>query len=189
MIELPEFGFFTDNLWGQIIVQAIGVVAMILTIMCYQLKKRNHILLMQYSGNALWVVHYFLLGTFTGLIMNALNVVRGIIYSIDKKWAKSYIWIFIFSALSIALGVLTYEAWYSVLPIVGTVIATIALRIRDENTLRKVYIFSVPLWIVYNAIVFSIPGTVSATFTLVSIVVALIRFNGFTRKKEIEIEK
>ena len=135
MITLPELEFFTNTLTGQIIAQTIGIVAMVLTILCYQLKKRSRILIMQYTGNALWVVHYFLLGSFTGLIMNALNVLRGIIYSLDKKWAKSIIWIFIFCAASITLGILTFQAWYSVLPIIGTVIATIALRIRDENTL------------------------------------------------------
>ena len=167
MLTLPQFSFFTDTIEGQIIAQSIGVVAMALTILCYQLKKRSHILVMQYTGNALWVVHYFLLGSFTGLIMNALNVVRGIIYSIDKRWAKSNVWIVVFCAASITLGILFFQAWYSVLPIIGTVIATIALRIPDENTLRKVYIFSVPPWIVYNALVRSVPGVISATFTLI----------------------
>lgn len=139
---------------------------------------------MQYTGNALWVIHYFLLGTFTGLIMNALNVVRGLIYASDKRWARSIVWVFVFSAASIAFGVITYEAWYSVLPVVGTVTATIALRISDENTLRKVYVFSVPPWVAYNVIVHSVPGAISSIFTLISIVVALIRYNGFTKNRE-----
>ena len=185
MFTLPEFPFFKDTLGGQIIAQSIGIVAMILTILCYQLKKRNHILIMQYTGNALWVVHYFLLGTFAGLIMNALNVVRGIIYSIDKKWAKNNVWIVVFCAASITLGILFFQEWYSVLPIIGTVIATIALRIPDENPLRKVYVFSVPPWIVYNSLARSVPGVISATFTLISITVALIRYKGFKKKEKI----
>lgn len=172
-----DLNFFTQNTAGQIIVQAIGVVAMALTILCYQLKKRKYILLMQYSGNALWCVHYFLLGAPTALIMNALNVFRGIIYAIDKKWAKSVIWVIVFLAASVTFGILTFTAWYSVLPIIGTVIATIALRIGDENTLRKVYIFSVPPWIVYNILAHSVPGAVSSAFTLVSLIVALIRYD------------
>ena len=184
MFTLPQLQFFTDTAEGRIIAQAIGIVAMILTILCYQLKKRNRILVMQYTGNALWVAHYFLLGSFTGLIMNALNVVRGIIYSIDKKWAKSNVWIVVFCAASITLGVLFFQAWFSVLPIIGTVIATIALRIPDENTLRKVYIFSVPPWIVYNLLVRSIPGVISATFTLISLIVALIRYKGFNKNND-----
>ena len=184
MFELPEIPFFTGSLAGRVIVQAIGIVAMTLTILCYQLKKRNSILIMQYTGNALWVVHYFLLGASTGLIMNALNVIRGIIYAIDKKWAKSWIWVFIFASVSITLGIMTFQAWYSVLPMAGTVIATVALRIPDENTLRKVYICSVPPWMVYNALVLSIPGTISAVFTFVSIIVALIRYNGFKKAEK-----
>jgi|GEM_PF-619067 len=183
MFELPHFGFFADTLFGQIIVQAIGIVAMALTILCYQLKRRSHILLMQYTGNALWVAHYFLLGSSTGLIINALNVVRGIIYASDKKWTKSYIWTVLLCIAAVALGVLSFSAWYSVLPIVANVISNIALRIKDENTLRKVYITSVPPWIVYNGIVGSIPGVISASFTFVSIVVALIRYNGFKKRE------
>lgn len=179
-----DLSFFQNELIGQIIVQAIGVVAMALTILCYQLKQRKFILLMQYSGNALWCVHYFLLGATTALIMNALNVLRGIIYSIDKKWAKSKIWIFVFLILSTTLGIITFSEWYSVLPIIGTAIATVALRINDENTLRKVYITSVPPWIVYNVLANSIPGAISSTFTLVSLVIALIRFDGLKTKKK-----
>ncbi len=178
-----DLTYFREDTIGKIIVQAIGIVAMALTILCYQLKQRKYILLMQYSGNLLWVVHYFLLGSTTAVVMNALNVFRGIIYSLDKKWAKSKIWIFVFLALSISLGIITFNEWYSILPIIGTAIATVALRINDENTLRKVYITSVPPWIVYNALANSLPGTISATFTLVSLVVALFRYKGFKKDK------
>lgn len=181
-----DLNFFKNDVAGQIIVQAIGVAAMALTILCYQLRQRKFILLMQYSGNALWCVHYFLLGATTALIMNALNVLRGIIYSIDKKWAKSNIWVVIFLIISIVLGIVTFSEWYSVLPIIGTAIATVALRINDENTLRKVYVTSVPPWIVYNVLALSIPGAISATFTLVSLVIALIRYNGIKTKNKNE---
>ncbi len=171
-----------------IIIQAIGIVAMILTIGCYQFKKRAHILLAQYIGNALWCVHYFFLGAFTALIMNALNVFRGIIYSIDKKWAKHYAWAFGFAILSTVMGILTFDKWFSILPIIGTVIATFALKISHENTLRKVYIISVPPWICYNLLANSYPGAFSSAFTLVSLVVAIFRYREKNNKVKLQEE-
>ncbi len=175
----------------EIVIQAIGVVAMILTIGCYQFKKRAHILLAQYLGNALWCIHYFFLGAYTALIMNALNVFRGIIYSLDKKWAKHYAWVFLFAILSTILGIITFDKWFSVLPIIGTVIATFALKISHENTLRKVYIISVPPWICYNLLAKSYPGAISSLFTMISLVVAIIRYREKKTKNTLQqkIEK
>ena len=173
-----------------VIVQAIGVVAMILTIGCYQLKRRRFILTAQYSGNVLWCVHYFFLGAWPALVTNALNAVRGFIYSLDKKWAKSNIWVAVFIVLPITaqlillyLKLVDFNTWYSYLPIVATIIAAVALRIPDENKMRTTYITSVPLWIIYNALAGSIPGTLSAAFTLVSLIVALVRYRKKRSKK------
>ncbi len=179
--------FFQTEL-GFVIVQAIGVIAMTLTILCYQFKKRSHILIMQYTGNALWCAHYLLLGGYTGLALNLMAVARGIIYSLDYKWAKSFIWAGVFSAITIASCFLTYEAWYSILPTVGTVIATIGLRISDENLLRKLVLIAQPPWLAYNLIISSYPGAIATSFTIVSLVVALVRYGGFKRIKNEEMK-
>ena len=173
--------FFQTTI-GQIIIQAIGIAAMSLTILCYQLKKRNHILMMQYSGNALWCVHYFLLGTYTALALNFIAVFRGIVYSIDKKWARSNIWVVVFCSFTIAFGIITYENWYSLLPTLGTTIATVALRFKNENNIRKGYLAAQPPWLAYNILVGSIPGALTTSFTIVSVFVSLIRYKGFSRR-------
>lgn len=177
------FDVFEDNMLN-ILIQAIGFVAMFLTITAYQYKKRKHILLSQYSGNALWCVHYLLLGTYTAVLLNLINVLRGIVFSINKKWAKGIIWAYIFSAICIAAGILTYQNWYSILPIAANVLSTWALEIKHENTLRKVYIFSVPPWIAYNALVGSISGCASSAVTMLSLIVAIVRYDRLEKKEK-----
>ena len=83
-------------------------------------------------------------------------------------------------AAFILCGVFTWNGVMSIFPTAAMVLSSVSLYITDERKIRIISLFVSPLWLVYDAWSFSIGGTVSEIFTIISILVAMWRF----RKKK-----
>lgn len=64
-----------------IFIQAIGIVAMIISLVAVQFKFRKHILATHIISSVLWLAHFLLLGAITGAMMNVVGVVRLYVFS------------------------------------------------------------------------------------------------------------
>lgn len=167
--------------FGFIGIQLIGFVAMGLGIGSYQARRRSTILTIQISASALWCLQFFLLSSWAGLINNALGMVRNAIYTQKGRWA----WVrtpfapLAFIVLVIAAGLFSFslEGPISLLPMVAMIIQTVAYSITNERTIRICSLFVSPLWLIYDAIQLSAAGVICESLTIISIIVALIRFH------------
>lgn len=171
-----------------IVVQIIGIVAMCLTILSYQLKTQKQIVSIQVFSAVLWVVHFFTLGALSGAVLNLLSMVRNAVYSQkDKKWAASIIWPVFFIIAILVLYVCNfaffgvkateYNMAVEVLPTVGTIMFTLALRMPTAGKVRIFTLMSSPFWLAYNAISGSVGGVCAETFAIVSVIVGIIRLD------------
>ena len=118
--------------------QIVGVIATVFTVLSFQTKSRLKLLVVQTVGSALWSIHYIMFGEPTGSALNLISIVRNLIYSKKKdwRWAESYATPAVISVLSVVLSLLTYKNLFSLLPMVATVISTIAFFLDDERTIR-----------------------------------------------------
>jgi len=159
--------------------QVVGIMAMGLNIFSFQSKRRNSILIVQLLGSVLWTTHFLLLASPTGAAMNIVAIIRNFLYSQKgkRKWASSPILPAIIIALFIACGLMTYQGFISILPIVGMTASSIALFITDERKIRFLSLLVSPPWLIYDAYSSSIGGVLSETFTIISILVAIYRFD------------
>ena len=66
------------------------------------------------------------------------------------------------------------------------VLSTVAFWIKDANLLRMVYFPSSPFWLVYNIASRSVAGILTESFSLVSLLIAFIRFQLLGKKKKEE---
>ena len=64
----------------EIIAQIIGIIAMAFNILSYQQKKQRYIIAWQLLGTTLFTVNFFLLGAYTGALLNAVGIVRAIVF-------------------------------------------------------------------------------------------------------------
>ncbi|MBQ8350421.1 MAG: YgjV family protein [Clostridia bacterium] len=166
--------------WGFVGIQLIGFVAMGLGIGSFQAKRRTTILTIQISASVLWCLQFFLLNSPAGLINNVLGIARNTVYSQKERW----VWvrsIFVpigFMAAFVAAGIYTYtlEGLISLLPTVAMIIQTAAYYITNEKILRICSLFVSPLWLIYDAIQLSAAGVLCESFTIISIIIALIRY-------------
>ncbi|MCQ2463480.1 MAG: YgjV family protein [Clostridia bacterium] len=165
------------------LIQCIGFAAMGMGIVSYQFNKRKTLLIIQAFMGLTWAVHFLLLKEMTGAAMNLIGMVRAFVYSNrDKKWACSKVIPFVFSASFITASVLTYDGWKSLLPMVAMVMASFVFWSENTGTLRRLNIPCSMLWLVYDAMSSSWAGVANEVFVLVSIAVAMVRFDRRTEK-------
>lgn len=169
-----------------ILAQIFGFSAMGLMIATYQFKRHRTLMLLMVICSGLWCAHYASLGLFTPVIMNVINVARGIVYSFrEKKWVQTWLIPAAFLIISSVAVFLTWENVWSLLPFAASVSATLANWQKDT---RKLKILTLPVclcWFFYNMINRSIAGMANEAFTLTSIIVALLRQKNSSRKEEI----
>lgn len=161
-----------------ILIQVIGAFGLLMMVLSFQQKTQKRILLVQLMGNLIFTVHFFLLGAYVGSLINFISAFRAAIYSqSDKKWATSPLWAVLFICTFIGTGILTWENIFSILPITGAIITTFSLRIKNPKLVRFITFPTVPMWLTYNIVNGSIPGMISDTFTMTSIIVAIFRYD------------
>lgn len=158
--------------------QILGFLAMALSILMLQTDKRKSILFMQAGCNFLFILHYLFIGALTGAAMNVVAGTRTMIFSFsEKKWASSPLWVVFFLAVTVAMGVWTWEGPVSLFFMASICLKTVAIRWGSTKVLRRVYFLCSALTLVYDVFSFSLAGILTEGFAAASSVVAMIRFD------------
>ena len=169
-----------------IIPQIIGIIAVILFVLSYQLKKRRGIILCNVFSRCLYILQYVLLGAFSGAILDVIGVIASVIAEKkDKPFIKKHLRAVIISidAIMVVAGVIICiinQSLLDLLPIAGVLLHTSAFWLTDERKIRLVSLTGSPFWFVYNFASRAYGSAAGDLFTMVSIVIAMIKY----RKKE-----
>ena len=77
------------------IAQAVGIVAMTVAFISFQQKTQKGIVAIQMLSSGLWTVHLYLLGAYTGCLLNFMAVIRDAIFAQRNKypWASHIGWL------------------------------------------------------------------------------------------------
>lgn len=162
----------------KILIQIIGIVAMICSVSSFQLNKHKHIMLVQIVATALFGLQYFLLGAYTGLALDIAGVLRDIVYyNKDKKWASSNWWTVFWVLVMLVVGIFTYQNWISLLMTAAMMLNTVSFSFTKPKLVRTTILISSPLLLVYNILTGSIGGVINELFTEISSVVGIIRYD------------
>ncbi len=176
----------------EIVAQIIGIMAMLFNILSYQGKKQSTVIACQLVGGALFAINFFMLGATIGGILNAIAVIRAIIYLYkDKLKAEKLAWLYGFVAVYITVYVLNFTVFgkeptfvnliVEVLPVIGMTALSIGFRLKNASDVRKMGLISSPAWLIYNVVVGSYGAILCETLTLISIFVGMFRHDGKKR--------
>ena len=172
-----------------IVAQIIGFVAVGLYLLSYQLKKRSHIVWVTFTSNIFYVLQYFLLGAFSGAVMDILSTVAAFLagrknaphFKKYTKWlALSTILMIVVIGLAIAF---IQRDLIELLAIAGAIFQTIGLWCDNEQTIRKFGLCSAPFWLAYNLISKAYGAALGSTFAIISITVSLLRYRENKKEK------
>lgn len=162
----------------EIIAQSIGVLALIVDVISYQMKSRNTIVTLQIFSCLLFSVHFFMLKAFTGAVFNVIACFRAFVFANkDKKWGQNKLWVPFFCVVCIAAVGFTWTGFICLLPMIGMIFTTFSTSVSSAKKVRFLAFPSSPLWIVYNFINRSYAGIVTETIVMISIISAIIRLD------------
>ena len=161
-----------------LVVQIIGCFAVAFWVFSIQNKKQSHILFFQLLANVLYFIQYSFLNVFAAASMNMLSSFRSFVFYYKRKNDKdiSKMWLIIFIILTLVLGIIFYQNYLSLIPIIATLLYTVSTWMKDSKWIRLAFIIAALAWIYYNYIVGAYISIVGNVFEIISGITALIKF-------------
>lgn len=171
--------------WIMLIGQILGIVAVILGFITYQMRSPKALLIVNLITCGVFCAHYLLIGAISGFVLNALGIVRNLVYTNrDKKIFSSPVWPYIFAVIMLIAGLVTWQDWRTILMICALVINSVCLSLKNAQHIRYSLLITCPLVMLYDILVHSYGGIVYEGMSIVSAVIGIIRFR---RQKEKEL--
>ena len=162
------------------IATVVGVLATIIFVSSYQLKKRNHIIICNTSSRVLYVVQYILLGAFSGAVLDVVGVFAAMIAQKKNSSFIKRFFILVVILVNVAIigaGLILYKTPVDILPIVGVIFQIGAFWMTKEKHIRIISLISCPFWFSYNFISGAYGSCAGDVISFVSIAVAIFRYD------------
>ncbi len=164
------------NSW---LIQMVGALAILFWVISVQEKKQYKILFLQAIANLIYTIQYFLLGVFTAGAMNMVSFIRCFLFyerrKNEKNIPKTYLIGFVI--ILIIFGIITYEDYLSLIPIIITIFYTISSYMKNSKWLRIIFLMAAFIWIYYNYMVGAYICIIGNILEIISGSISIIRFN------------
>ncbi len=178
-----------------ILAQAIGILAMIAIVLSFQFKSQRMIILWQLIGSALFSVNFFMLGALIGGMLNAIGIVRALVYmNKDKIKLPIKVINILFVIVYLISYVLVFTVFgkeptpenflIEVLPIIGMCAVTLGFASKSARTVRICGLVNSPCWLIYNIINFALGGIICEILSIISVISSYIRNDLNNRNKK-----
>ena len=162
----------------KIFAQILGIGAFIFSAVSFQAKSFKTINTLKIISQIMFTVQYLMLGAFTAMFMNMFSFLRGFVYvDLEKKKKSTVLAQIIFSLVFILFGILTWDGIIGIFAIMGTVLQTIAFGNKKPANIRLINLPTCFMWMAYNLHYMSVGGLLSDVFSLVSIVIGILRLD------------
>jgi len=158
---------------------SVGIAAVTLYLLSFQLKKRRSIIIVNTVSKLLYIIQYCLLGAFSGAVLDVIGALAGVVSErAESGFLKRHLRLIGvgFSLLTVAAGLLLYENIFSLFPIVAVVLQIIAILSVREKSIRIITLASTPFWFTYNLTSRAYGSVIGDISTAVSIVISLVRY-------------
>ncbi len=162
-----------QNIIGQI----VGFIAVLLTIVSYQVKTNKELLIVQTVSAVLFSLHYFLIGALSAFVLNIIAAIRNIVYCNKDKFFLSNFCPYLFALIMIIMGFFAWQGLYSIFLMAGLAINTVCLSLSDSQNIRKSILISSPLVLIYDIFVMSMGGLANEILAITSSVVGIVRYH------------
>ena len=175
-----------------ILANILGISAVVLFVLSYQIKSRRTLIAVNASSRILYVTQYLLLGAFEGALLDIIAFFISLLcHNRDSKLIKRYFALVLIgsNAIIIGAGLLTYRNLFSLLPIFGVIFEILALWFRHERNIRIFSLAGAPFWLAYNLYSNAYGSAIGNVITLVSISVAIFRYDILKKKSDTKKEK
>ena len=157
--------------------QGFGILTVLLGFLNYQAKTRKSLLIIHLSTTLCFALHYGLIGAFAGMAMNLVGAVRDTTFAVIEKRRKvNRLYTIGFAIIMAIMGILSWEAWYSILVVIALTVNSYAMSFTNPNDLRKSILITSPMVLIYDILAHAYGGMVYEIVALVSVIIGLYRY-------------
>lgn len=172
------FEIIKTVLQNDIFIQTLGFIGMAVQIFSMQSKVYKKVIYMTIAGELIFGFQLLLLGAFTGAATNFAACITNVVYFLRIRKNKSTLPFQIaFSILFVVIGILTWQGPASLLVIFAKLISTVSYGMKDTKMIRRLKLVSMPMWLIYDCIFFSIGGVLNDIVIITSTVIGIIRLD------------
>lgn len=159
-----------------ILSQVFSACAYIIFPLTFLTRNKKNILLLNILNSVFYLLSYLFLAGYSGVIVNAISIVRGITFFIvgELYQKKEYYSLTFFVVATITLSIVFYRSWVDILPMIAGVSFTYAIWQKNVEVYRWIVVIGSVLWITYNVLIFSIVGMIGEAACLVVETIILI---------------
>lgn len=160
-----------------ILIYAVGIIAILFSVIAFQFKHKVTIIFCSFCGQTCWVIYFLLQSDFTSAISCGLSAIMLAIFSRqDKwKWATSPAMVWLFIILITGFSILTFKVWIDIFPLLAGIFVVIANSRKTEKRLRQFSMLWCLSWLINSTLKMYLVAFISDFFTLISTIVSLIR--------------
>ena len=159
----------------KVIAEVIGIIGIICSILSFQCSQRKNVMLFQVLASLMFCTQLFLVGAVAGACNIPINFFRNIFFTCEKKWTKSICFLALFYLLLLAAEIAIWQNAYSILPMIGSLLSTVALWMKTSKKIRLISFFSGPCWLIYNVVNGAYSAAVNELIAMTSIVIGILR--------------
>ena len=172
------FAITNTNIGHTIMVYAVGIIAMVVSVIAFQFKHRVTIVLCNFLGQACWVLYFLLQTDFTSAVAGALSAAMIAVFAMkDKwKWATSNICVVAFSVIITVFSIATLATWIDIFPLLAGVFAIIANSRTEEKRIRQFSLLWCGFWLINSILKVYTVAILNDLFMTASTAIALYRY-------------
>ena len=157
-------------------VNLFGILGILTTVIIYQQKENQRMLVWKLISDLFWVLHYLALGANSVAVVTIVAIMRSVVLLCRRyRWAQSRAWLAMFMVSSFVLSVLAYKDWTSLLTMFGSQACIVAYWIGKPKLTRIISMPVALMFLVNVTLNGSFWGMLCESFLLASAIVGFIR--------------
>ncbi len=186
-MTLPTIYIF--NIEINILAQIFGLIGLVFVVIAYQKKEKIDFLRFCNYQFFFTMIESILLLAITGLIKIVVGIIRNyfVIYFIKKQKEMPKFLNIIFVLLVAIIGLFFVDKWFSILPIIASIISTVVTCSKNFKLLKIGGIFVQILSMIYNIFVGAFVGFFRQTIILIAIIVGFVNYIKYEKNKYYKI--
>ena len=179
----------TDFAILNVLANILGLIALVLKVVEYQLNKRSTRIVLAVLGNVCWIVYFFLKGSFASGISGFIAITSNTIFLLREKrdWAKSSWWLVAFLIMTGINCVVGYKTWIDIFAITAGLFGVLAYFVIDDKLYRYFSFICMVAWLLNS--IFNQFGIalVNDAFATVSVTIGILRMYVFNKKPQTQV--
>lgn len=161
----------------EILGHIIGVVAIIMFFLSYQVSEKKKLLTVQTLATAMICLQYILIGAYSGFALNIVCIIRNILFYHRDKKPLSGLWLPIVLAIIMgSVSIISWDGYHSLIIAAGLMINTVCMGVCNAQDLRKSVLFTCPMVFIYNIFELSYSGMISESISWISALIGIVRY-------------